>query len=207
MHGTTIQNFSSPQDAALRGMFAARKRVFVDILKWDVPVLAGEFEVDQFDNTQAEYLVLTDPDGEHLASARLLRTDRPHILWDLYAHLCDRPIPAGPCVREITRFCLDPRPRAPIRRRARNALVTALAERALSEGITDYTGVASFAWFEQIAEFGWVCDALGPPIGTGPDRLVALHISIDQDTLSRLKGSGIFMPPSAVFAAPSTGEG
>lgn len=206
MQGPLIQNYSSPRDAALRGMFAARKRVFVDLLKWEVPVLAGEFEVDQFDNAEAEYLVLTDPDGDHLASARLLRTDRPHILADLYAHLCDRPIPAGPLVREITRFCLDPRPRAPIRRRARNALVTALVERALTAGITDYTGVASFAWFEQIAEFGWKCEPLGSPFGTGSDRLVALHIGIDADTPDRLKESGIFMLPSAVHAIASQGE-
>lgn len=31
-------------DAVLRAMFAARKAVFVDLLKWDVPVLAGRYE-------------------------------------------------------------------------------------------------------------------------------------------------------------------
>lgn len=200
MQASKIESFSSPKDAALRSMFAARKRVFVDILKWEVPVLAGEFEVDQFDNADAEYLVLTDPDGGHLASARLLRTDRPHLLWDLYAHLSTKPIPAGPAVREITRFCLDPHPRAAIRRRARNALVTALVERALADGITDYTGVASFAWFEQIAEFGWTCEPLGPPIGTGSNSLVALHIRIDSDTPARLKKTGTFLLPWQVHA-------
>ncbi len=27
--------------AVLRSMFAARKKVFIDLLKWDVPALAG----------------------------------------------------------------------------------------------------------------------------------------------------------------------
>src|SRR3546814_12577576 len=46
------------EDAVLAAMFEARKRVFVDLLGWDVPVLAGRFEVDQFDDVHARYLVL-----------------------------------------------------------------------------------------------------------------------------------------------------
>ena len=69
-------------DAVLRSMFAARKSVFVDLLKWDVPVLADRYENDQYDDAHATYLILADPDGTHLGSARLLPTTRPHILGD-----------------------------------------------------------------------------------------------------------------------------
>ena len=31
---------------ALRTMFEARKQVFIDLLGWDLPVLADRFEVD-----------------------------------------------------------------------------------------------------------------------------------------------------------------
>ncbi|HWU72384.1 MAG TPA: acyl-homoserine-lactone synthase, partial [Sphingomonas sp.] len=34
----------------LRRMFEARKEVFVDLLGWDVPVLDGRYEIDQFDD-------------------------------------------------------------------------------------------------------------------------------------------------------------
>ena len=47
-------------DKVMRGMFAARKQVFVDLLKWDVPVLGGAYEIDQFDDAHAHYLVLAD---------------------------------------------------------------------------------------------------------------------------------------------------
>lgn len=100
------------EDAMLRAMFAARKRVFVDLLKWDVPVLAGQYEVDQFDDPHANYLILTDTDGGHLGSARLLETERPHILDTLFPELCDLPLPRGPGVREITREVLTPLRRA-----------------------------------------------------------------------------------------------
>ena len=54
------------EDGALRAMFRARKEVFVDLLRWDLQVLAGEFEVDQFDHRQAEYLILLEDGVERL---------------------------------------------------------------------------------------------------------------------------------------------
>lgn len=177
---------------ALRTMFAARKRVFIDLLKWDLPALAGEYEVDQFDTVEARYLILGDRAGDHRASARLLRTDRPHILGELYPFLCAGPVPSGPTTYEITRFCLDPRQRAPERREARNELVTALAVHALSAGITDYTGVATSVWYEQIATFGWRCNRLGLPAEVDGQQLVGLHIRIDAQTCAALRTAGIF---------------
>ena len=83
------------ESAAMRAMFAARKEVFIDLLGWDLPVLADRFEVDQFDTPDAEYLILLGPDHVHRASARLLRTEREHILGHLYPHLCTGIVPTG----------------------------------------------------------------------------------------------------------------
>src|SRR5579885_1097919 len=58
------------EDAILREMFEERKRVFVDLLKWDVPVLVDRYEIDQFDTEDAAYLVITGERGRHRASAR-----------------------------------------------------------------------------------------------------------------------------------------
>lgn len=71
-------------DRVFRSMFEERKRVFVDLLGWDIPVLAGRYEIDQFDDDEATYIVVTDGTGEHCGSARLLRTDRPHILDTIF---------------------------------------------------------------------------------------------------------------------------
>ncbi len=193
------------EDGALRAMFRARKEVFIDLLKWDLPVFANEFEVDQFD-TQAEYLILLEDSVRHRASARLLRTDQPHLLGDLYPHLCAGPVPVGPSVREITRFCLDRHQRASERRSARNQLVTALAEHALATGVTAYTGVAEQEWFEQIRHFGWDCKALGQPVVHEGRRLIALHIQIDGETIDDLRASGVYEAPQLMLAAPRIGR-
>lgn len=184
--------FRPVPDAVLHAMFAARKSVFVDLLKWQVPVLDGRFEVDQFDDEQARYVILSEPDGTHLASARLLPTTRPHILDSFYGDLCEQVPPHGEDIFEITRFCLDRTLRAPERRAARNSLVTALAEHALSNGIARYVAIAEMSWFQQILAFGWKCRPLGMPQMMDGSMLIALEIEIGPDTLDRLAQAGIY---------------
>lgn len=189
-----ISSAVAPQasDVALRAMFSARKRVFVDLLKWDVPVLADAYELDQFDTPEATYLVLTDEENGHRASTRLLRTDGPHILGNLFPMLCNGPIPRRPDYREITRFCIEPTlPRAE-RRKTRNLLISALVDNALETGLSGYTAVAGPAWYRQIATFGWDCCVLGDEHVLGDETLVALQIEIAPDTPAALASKGIY---------------
>lgn len=188
---------------AVRSMFEARKRVFVDLLRWDLPVLADRFEVDQFDDGHATYLILVDAARRHLASARLLPTTRPHILSSLFPDLCEGAPPAGPDVLEITRFCLSRDLRAPERRSARDQLVTAIARFALDTGVRTYTGVAELPWLQQILAFGWDCMPLGLPHMHGRQTLGALRIDIDEDTPGKLAAAGVYaeVEPSRPAAA------
>lgn len=179
------------EDVVLRNMFEARRRVFVDLLGWDLPVLAGRFELDQFDTAAATYIVLTDEDGSHRASARLLPTTSPHLLDTLFSGLCDAPVPSGATIFEITRFCLDRSLGAHGRRAVRNELVSALARFGVDTGITLYTGVAEPGWLKQILAFGWRCRLLGAPRDPAGSRLGAVAIEIDQETPHLLERAGI----------------
>jgi N-acyl-L-homoserine lactone synthetase len=180
----------------LRNMFAARKSIFVDLLGWDVPVLDGRFEIDQFDDPHATYLVVADGDGDHLGSTRLLPTMRPHILGHLYPGLCEDAPPTGPAISEITRFCLDRRLRARERRIVRDTLVTALVDHALDQGITTYSAIAEMGWFQQILAFGWRCRPLGLPQIANGSMLAALRIDVTRDTPGMLAAAGIVASPS-----------
>lgn len=180
-------------DETLRGMFEARKRVFVDLLKWDVPVLDGRFELDQFDDEHAVYLVVRGADGAHLGSARLLETTRPHILDTLFPDLCAVAVPRGPEVREITRFCLDRRLSATRRLAVRNMLVSALVDHAIARGIAVYTGVAELGWLQQILAFGWRCRPLGLPALCDGRTLGALRIEISAQTPALMTRTGVYV--------------
>lgn len=195
LHVVHLPTGSAPRKI-LRAMFAARKSVFVDLLRWDVPVLEGRYEVDQFDDDHACYLVLTDSSGRHLGSARLLPTVRPHILSSLYPQLCENAPPTGPAIFEITRFCLDRRLRAFERREVRDTLVFALVEHALIHGIQRYTALADLGWFQQILAFGWACTPLGLPQIINGSALAAFEISISPETPRLLAAAGIRPSPA-----------
>src|SRR3546814_12957996 len=81
-----LQGFSLA-DVRMTSMFADRKRLFVDLMRWSVPVVDDHYEIDQFDNAEAVYLIAIEG-GEHIGSMRLLSTERPHILDTLFPDLC-----------------------------------------------------------------------------------------------------------------------
>ena len=197
----------APGDAALRGMFAARKQFFIDQLQWNLPTLDDRFEIDQFDTPDARYLILLDPDDlRHRASTRLLPTTAPHLLGDLYSHLCVGGAPTGNGVWEISRFCLDPAQTPAERRDARNQLVTALADYALHHGISEYVGVAEAGWYHTVSKFGWACRTLGPVHRDNTGRILALSIAIDEDTLAGLRRTGIYAPLALKFEEAGKAE-
>lgn len=191
----------APEHKALRSMFEARKRVFIDLLKWDIPALADRYELDQFDDQHATYLLVTDGEANHLASARLLLTTRPALLDSPFGGLVEGRVPQGHKVLEITRFCLSPGIGARQRREARDTLLLALVDFALANGIETYTGVAELSWFRQVETFGWQCRPLGEPVLHRGQALVALRIDIDADTPARLAAGGIVATPVAAGAA------
>jgi len=184
-------NVEPVPDAAMRSMFAARKTVFIDQHKWNVPALAGLYELDQFDDVHANYLILFEPDGRHLGSARLLPTTRPHILDGLYPGLCDDAPPRGPDIFEITRFCLDPGLSPGERRRVRNILVTELVEHALACGISAYSTVVEIDLYQQVGDFGWHCRSLGTGHVVDGRFMAALLIEIGPETPALLAAAGI----------------
>ncbi|MGB5076826.1 MAG: acyl-homoserine-lactone synthase [Sphingorhabdus sp.] len=191
----------------LRNMFEARKQVFVDLLKWNVPVVEERYEIDQFDNIHATYLILTDKNGGHHASCRLLPTTRAHILGSLFPQLCTGPVPEGPDIFEITRFCLDRSLSSEGRKVARNRLVSEIVDHAIQQGISCYTGVAELNWFHQVQDFGWKCVALGPSRRIEGRAMAGLSIMIDGKTIASMRAAGIYCNDDAVLALPQVAGG
>src|SRR3546814_11695811 len=98
-------SFPTRRSSDLETMFADRKAQFVDFFDWDVPVVDGRFEIDQFDTAEAVYFVAIDEVGRHEASLRMLPSWRPHLLGEIFPHLCVGGVPVGPATWESTRLC------------------------------------------------------------------------------------------------------
>lgn len=173
-------------------MYADRKRLFVDLFGWDVPVVDGQYEIDQFDAPGAVYLIAVDEAGNHEASLRLLPTDRAHMLDTLFPHLCPFGVPKGPSTWESTRLCLPQRHGAKRRRELRKALISAMVDVALERGIERYTGVLPTAFRTEVLSLGWRGEPLGPAVRMQGNSVGAFLVHIDPDTPDRLRWSGTY---------------
>lgn len=187
-------------DRILRSMFVDRKRIFVDWLGWDVPH-DGVHERDQFDGPDAEYLIVTDAGGRrHVGSVRLLRTDRPHILGDIFPQLCEGEVPRSPTLREATRLCVSPACPKEERQAVRRSLLCAMADYGLLAGLDGFTMLTEMSFLSRVAATGWRCEMLGPPRTVGGQALGALRLHLDSGTINDLMRAGIYQGPTLRFA-------
>lgn len=193
MHITVTRGYSLSHSRSA-SMFADRKRLFVDLMGWDVPVIDRLYEIDRFDGDDATYLIAEGLDGLHVGSLRLLPTTRPHILGDVFANLCDGAVPRGPGIWEITRLCLPTRLRAEGRLAVRNRLISAMVDHAIENGIVSLTGVTTWNFLQQIQTMGWNCDLLGNKRHVAGQLTAAFRIHIDPETSARLAATGIYTP-------------
>lgn len=184
----------------LKSMHADRKRVFVDLFGWKLAT-DGDHEKDAFDDDAAEYLVLADAVGGHRASIRLLRTDRPHLMTELFSHLCEEELPRGAHIREITRFCIAPRGRAAGRLEARNMLAKALIEYGELSGVTGYTAVCHMGLLQQVLSAGWACRPLGLPQLFAGEMVGAFLIEVGPGSCAMMSESWRWDAPALRLAA------
>lgn len=185
-------------DPLIDGMFADRKRLFVDLLGWEVPV-NGEHEIDQFDDVHAHYLIAVDASGAHTGSLRLLPTTRPHLLDTLFADLCPIGVPVGSDTMEITRLCLPQRLDAADRLAVRNALISGMVDYALCRRIARLSAVVTESFRKQVLAMGWLAEPLGPAVRRDGQALGAFALHIGPDTPERLRWTGIYTPGCLVL--------
>ena len=185
----------------LRSMFADRKRLFVDLFGWDVPVIDGLYEIDQFDDAHTIYLIVADDDGAHEASIRLFPSTRPHMLGTLFPHLCPLGVPAGETTWESTRLCLPQRHGAERRRELRNLLFSAMVDVALERGIERYTGVIPDPFRKEVLAMGWQAEPLGPAVRIPGGLIGAFLIHVRPDTPERLRWTGVYTRDAKRMAA------
>jgi len=177
----------------LASMFADRKRLFVDLLGWDLPVIDGRYENDRFDNADAVYLVAVESGGTHAASLRMLPTIRPNMLGAIFPHLCPLGVPTGETIWETTRLCLPQRHGANRRRELRNLLFSAAIDFSLARGIERLTGIVPNRFRTELLALGWQAEPLGPAVQMAGGAVGAFMVHVGADTPERLGWTGTYI--------------
>jgi acyl homoserine lactone synthase len=86
------------------GLARFRHQVFVETLGWQLQTRDG-LEFDQFDRPDTVYVVARADDGSISGTARLLPTDKPYLLGDVFPQLLHgTPAPQSPKIWELSRF-------------------------------------------------------------------------------------------------------
>ena len=178
-------------------MFEDRRRLFIDLMRWDVPVTEARYEIDQFDGPDAIYIAEFIDGNVHRGSLRLLPSIGRHILNELFADLCADGVPTGANIYEITRLCLPASLGARERLLVRNRLISAMVDHALSADIRTLTGVVRPAFRDAILDMGWDATPLGPDRLIGGMSLAAFRVEIDANTPARLASNGIYASVAA----------
>lgn len=91
----------------LADIFAYRYRIFVELLGWSIPGCTQGCEMDQFDTENTIYVYARNDKGNICAHARLLPTDKPYLLADVFPELMPDPScppPRSEKIWELSRY-------------------------------------------------------------------------------------------------------
>jgi acyl-homoserine lactone synthase len=194
--------------AELAQMCRQRKAVFVDGAGWKIPVIA-DMEMDAYDRRDTIYLLAKDrPDGQVLASVRLLTTTGPHLMCELFDEAAREAMPRGATVWEASRFCTAPGLRG---RKRRHALlweiICGVIETGLLYGIDEVIFAASRALLPLALRCGWEARTLARRLSDTEDEVSAVVAAITAAGLRRVRQlHGVSIPAIRFHASLPRGE-
>ncbi len=178
--------------AALDQMFRLRKRVFHDLLKWDVAI-QGDYEIDGFDDANPTYVLSHDERTGSLRGAlRLLPTLGPNMLDDTFPILLGgQPEIRSAAIWESSRFCIEPEISQD---RGSNQVTMAAAELmcgvgelGIASGLSHIVTVTDVFLERMFRRMGCPGERISDPRRIGSVFAVAIAWEVNDDLLSRMK--------------------
>ena len=166
----------------LKSYFELRHEVFVRKLDWALACPEEGIELDQFDDDDAVYLIISNQHGQVVGGARLLDTSRRSLLGEIFTGLVDGPVPADPGTVEVTRFVVDPR-----RERLEGCgdvcaeLLWGLQEYGIWAGLDRLVSVSYVSLEPILRRAGYRSCRLGPSLTVGGAEIVARSHEIAAD--------------------------
>ncbi|MBI3382413.1 MAG: N-acylhomoserine lactone synthase [Aquabacterium sp.] len=172
-------------DIAYRDLSAYRYEVFVNRLGWPLDCPVGQ-ELDQFDRADTEYVLARQDDGAICGCARLLPTDHPYLLGEVFPVLMHgQPLPSDASVWEVSRFATwassasgpDGADTDGDLMRTR-LLARAVLDRAADLGAKRLITVSPYGMERLLRRVGVEARRSGPPVLWGGQLLIACWIDV-----------------------------
>jgi acyl homoserine lactone synthase len=161
-----------------------RHKIFVERLGWQLQTQNNE-ELDQFDRPDTIYVVAQDSDGRVSGCARLLPTNRPYLLGEIFPELLNGlPAPNSPEVWELSRFAaVDPdNPAGTARGQLSSTTAIKLLHEAIAcaarHGAKHLISVSPIGIERLLRAAGVHAHRAGPPLVIGGHPIFACWIEI-----------------------------
>jgi len=165
-----------------------RHKIFIERLGWPLPVV-NDMEWDQFDHQDTLYVIAHAEDGTVTGCARLLPTESPYLLSDVFPHLlAGSSVPRTSDVWELSRFSTAPAdPNAEVDRTAlTRSLLAAAVKCAVKQGARRLITVSPLGIERLLMRMGVHSHRAGPPMLIDEKPVFACWIEIDEQTLTAL---------------------
>lgn len=165
------------------GIARYRHKVFIETLGWELPAQAG-LELDQFDRPDTMYLAAREEDGRLVGTARLLPTDQPYLLAELFPQLLGGAQPPRSAdVWEISRFAAVDfeqagHPMSQFSSPVTCQLVREVLRLAASHGVGRLITVSPVGVERLLRRMGCVAHRAAPPVVVGGQPLFACWIEV-----------------------------
>ncbi|MBM1816141.1 N-acyl-L-homoserine lactone synthetase [Sulfitobacter pseudonitzschiae] len=167
----------------------ARKRVFIDHKKWDLPNTDG-MEFDQYDTPQSSAVVVHEF-GRVLAGVRLLPTTaycgcytymlkdaQRGLLQDIPETVLYQEAPVAPHVIEATRLFITPDVSAERRMLVQTKLMQAMASSANAQGAKFVIGIVPAIFQRWMTRLGFSAVPMGPKLNISGDNTQAAIMNV-----------------------------
>jgi acyl-homoserine lactone synthase len=175
--------------AELEAFFRARHRIYVEEKEWRQDDGTG-FETDQFDTDDATYLIGI-AHNEVMTGTRLVATSRPHMLSEVFPHLCDfGGVIRSDNVAEWTRGFIVPEYRERGIGPIKGQFCGTVMEYCLNEGISRIGGVQDLYWLPVWKRYHWTVRQVGNPAEIDGRWCVAAFFDVTQEACTRALQAG-----------------
>lgn len=166
-----------------------RRDIYIGEHRWSALRDTDGREYDQFDYPEAIYFLGIEPGTGVVSGTRILPTTMPTLMSAVFPVLANvHPMPSGPDVYEWTRFFVVKSRREEHRlARVGGAVLCAMLEYCLDEGIRSMRSVAEAWWMPRVMGLGWRPRALGLPLEHEGLTLAGFSFPTDEESLAETR--------------------
>ena len=171
-------------------MFRQRHQIFVEGRGWKELGKVDGREIDQFDTTNAIYIVALGADGQLQGSIRVKPTTGPTILEEVFPRLCTkRKIPKKIETWEMSRLLVchhSEMDDAGVR--IKGKLICAMYEFCMNHGIETVTAIGDTFFLPRLMKAGVEAIPFGLPQKYDTGEMVALELTVNAECLQNMRG-------------------